>query len=180
MTNQVLFTPFPQLVTNRINLRCAGFDDVDTIAILRANKQNAKYLQRGTVVDVEATRQWLEKIIRFAKENTSVLWVIENKASAQVLGTICLWNFSKDKFTAEVGYELFPEFQGQGYMSEALQAVIAYGKQLRLHSIEAFTHQDNSMSLQLLKSNNFIWQAERKDEDVATNVIYTLALNSNL
>ena len=178
MNNQVLFSPFPVLVTERLKLRCADLEDVEIIANLRANKQNAKYLQRGTIVDVDATKQWLEKILRFAKENISILWVLEDKVSAQLLGTICLWNFSDDKFTAEVGYDLFPEFQGQGFMSEALQAVVAFGKQIRLHTIEAFTHQNNSSSLQLLKANNFLWQPERKDEDVPTNVIYTLALNS--
>ena len=180
MKNQVLFTPFPLLSTQRLTMRCAVLADVERIANLRANKENAKYLQRGTIVDIEATAQWLEKILRFAKENISVLWVIEDKVSAQLLGTICLWNFSEDKFTAEVGYELFPEFKSKGYMSEALKAVITFGKQIRLHTIEAFTHQNNAASLQLLKANNFVWQPERTDEDVPTNVIYTLTLNSEV
>lgn len=180
MTNLVSFSPFPELSTNFAKLRKPSLDDVEVLAVLRANKQNAKYLQRSTVVDLEATKQWLEKIIRFAAESVSILWVIEDQQTNEVLGTICLWNFSEDKFTAEVGYELFPNFQGKGYMSEALKAIIAYAKQIQLNCIEAFTHKENLPSLQLLKSHNFVWQQQRKDDDVETNVIYTLHLKSNI
>ena len=63
-----------------------------------------------------------------------------------------MWNFSSDRKTAELGYDLLPEFFNKGIMSEALQQVILFGQEtLKLNTIEAYTHQDNSNSIKLLE-----------------------------
>lgn len=67
-----------------------------------------------------------------------------------------MWNFSKNKKTAEVGYDLDPEFQSKGIMSESLKMIIDFGlKKLKLDKIEAFTHAENESSKKLLEKNGF-------------------------
>jgi ribosomal-protein-alanine N-acetyltransferase len=57
---------------------------------------------------------------------------------------------------AEIGYELFPDFQGKGIMQEATLKVIDFGIQhIGLNSIEAYTHCENQSSTRLLKKLNF-------------------------
>ncbi len=80
----------------------------------------------------------------------SISWGITTKESNILIGSICLWNFSEDKKTAEVGYDLDPEFQGKGIMSEALKAVLNFGfKRRGFDTIEAHTDYRNNPSEKL-------------------------------
>ena len=59
----------------------------------------------------------------------------------EIIVKICLWNFSKDYKTAEVGYNLNPNFQKKGIMSESLKSMVNFGFiELYKKRIEAFTH----------------------------------------
>ena len=58
---------------------------------------------------------------------------------------------------AEVGFELFPGFQGRGIMKETLLEVVAFGfKQLKLKTITALTDPGNQPSIKLLQRAGFI------------------------
>ena len=86
----------------------------------------------------------------------SITWGITTKESDVLIGSICLWNFSKDKKTAEVGYALDPEFQRRGIMSEALKAILDYGfNQRGFETIEAYTDYRNMSSKTLLKDMDY-------------------------
>ncbi|MGG2024900.1 GNAT family protein [Gottfriedia sp. S16(2024)] len=79
------------------------------------------------------------------------------KESDQLIGTICLWNFSVEQKKGEVGYELSPELQGKGIMQEAVKAVLAYGfNTLELQVIEGIVQSENQKSIQILERNKFI------------------------
>lgn len=74
----------------------------------------------------------------------------------KLIGTICLWNINQENYSAEIGYELHPEWQGKGIMKEALSKIIDYGFQkMKLKEIEAFTNPLNDSSTRLLEKNNF-------------------------
>lgn len=150
--------------------------DLSELALLRSNELNAKYLHRSTVYNEEATKQWLEKILNNLFNNISILWVIEDVNSNQVLGTICLWNFSEDYFVAELGYELFPKAQGKGIMFNAVKMVLQYARTCGISRVEAFTHRNNSSSIKLLEKHRFTLNPERRDPDVETNAIFELHL----
>ncbi|RLJ30734.1 acetyltransferase (GNAT) family protein [Chryseobacterium sp. 7] len=55
--------------------------------------------------------------------NQTVYLGISLKDQLNLIGTICLWNFSQDCKTTEVGYELLPEYHRQGIMCEALKVL---------------------------------------------------------
>lgn len=113
------------------------------------------------------------------KKGISIYWVLALKeAPTQCIGAISLWQFSEDKKTAEVGYDLHPKYQGKGYMSEALRAVLEFGfKSLDLNTIKAYTHIDNVPSKTLLEHHAFVL-TNQKDVDVPTNVVYSLSITS--
>lgn len=112
------------------------------------------------------------------ENNKSVSWGITYKSASEIIGTICLWNFSENNTIAEVGYNLSPEFQNKGIMSEALNCIIDFGfNELKLDSIEAFTHNKNEHSKKLLEKNGFHFMENRKDQDNTSNSIYELKNN---
>ena len=74
----------------------------------------------------------------------------------KLIGTICLFDFSEDHSKVEIGFELLPDFQGQGIMQEAASKVIHFGFQKPgLNSIIAFTHSANQASIRVLEKLKF-------------------------
>ena len=55
---------------------------------------------------METAQAHLQLISAELRNGKSVTWGITRKESNDLIGTICLWNFSADKKTAEVGYDL--------------------------------------------------------------------------
>ena len=93
------------------------------------------------------------------------------------MGTIGLWNISKEKNSAEIGYELIPAFQGKGIMQEVFPALVAFGfETMKLQTIEAYTTSDNEKSVKLLEKNNFILSGELENETarLTGTLIYSL------
>ena len=84
-------------------------------------------------------------------------WAIANRANGQLIGTGGFWRLIKPHFRAEIGYELAPEWWGQGVMTEALGAMLGFGfTRMGLHSVEAQIHPDNSGSRRVLEKLGFV------------------------
>ena len=172
---EINFTPFPVLTTERLILR--QLKDTDDIAIssLRSDDSVNKYIARSKQTNIDQAKAFIIKINDGIKQNKSIYWVVCLKDNPDLLGTICLWNFSKDKTYAELGYELNPSSQGKGLMDEALKCVLNYSfHTLGLHTIEAFTHKDNVGSTRMLVKNNFKHAPGRIDVDNTNNLIFYL------
>jgi RimJ/RimL family protein N-acetyltransferase len=59
--------------------------------------------------------------------------------------------------TAEIGYSVLPEFQGQGLATEMVAGIVQWAKsQPRLKQIEAETTVDNEASCRVLEKNGFV------------------------
>jgi [ribosomal protein S5]-alanine N-acetyltransferase len=103
----------------------------------------------------------------------SLYWIITEKEQSELIGTICLWKFSENIKSVEVGYKLMPQYQQKGTISEAIDAVINYSrKELNLFEIKAHTNFRNSASLQLLIKTGFVYLPDEKDAEYPENVIY--------
>ena len=159
------FTPFPVLKTERLTLRQLSVNDDKEIFALRSDKQVNKYLDRQPSNTIEDARNFIQKIAEIVKQNESIYWAITLTNNDKLVGTICLFNFSNENDQAEIGYELLPDFQGQGIMQEAISKVIAFGFDvLGLKTIEAYTHLENENSSRLLEKYNF-----KKQENIDGN-----------
>jgi len=151
------FTPFPQLSTERLLLRQLTPTDATAIFTLRSDERVNRYLDRPACRSLEEAAAFVEKITDGIAQGKSLYWVVCLREDPLPIGTICLWNFSQDHPTAEVGYELRPDFQGQAIMSEALGCVLAYALgTLGLHTVEAYTHPENAASEKLLRRHGFL------------------------
>ncbi len=169
------FTPFPTLQTERLILRKLNLNDYKQIFDLRTNKKVNKFITRNTPKNLTDAKGFIDMISNLVSKNEAVFWVIEHKNNSQLIGTIGLRHFEVDDNYAEVGYELDPNYQQKGFMSEALQTVLDFGyTKLKLKTIEAFTHKNNNASIALLKKHHFVFQPERRCKSVVTNRIWKL------
>lgn len=151
------FSPFPELTTARLRLRCINKSDAKEILVLRTNKDVLLFLGRDPMVSEKEAFTFIELVLDTLQKNEGILWAITHKDSDKLIGTIGFWRIIKDHHRAEVGYQLSPEEWGKGIMKEALLTVIDYGfKTIKLHSIEANIHPDNIASAALLNACGFI------------------------
>lgn len=169
------FTSLSNLSTTRLQLRPLKLSDENEIFVLRSNEIINQYISRKRLSDKEEALQFINKINDNFKKNETLYWAINLKENTHLIGTICLWNFTEDRKTAELGYELFPEFQGKGIMDEAVKKVIQTAFQkISVNTLEAFTHKNNIKSRALLLRNNFVRDDSRTDEGDKNNVIFVL------
>lgn len=171
-------SPYENLMTDRLVLRQLVDEDVQQIAALRSNELVCRYLGRPILQHSSEAIAFIDRIKDGYANGTAYYWAICLKGAQELMGTICLWNFSAGNTVAEVGYELLPEHHGNGYMQEALAAVCMYGStSLRLSVIDAFTHRDNTPSKNLLERNGFVFCEGRADPDTEDNVVYTKSVS---
>ena len=165
------FTSFPILTTERLTLRQLLIDDQNDILALRSDTEINRYLDRQPSKTIDDATNFINKVNDNIKLNNSIYWAITLTTTKTFVGTICLFDFSDEKNSCEIGYELMTKFQGQGIMKEATQAVIDYAFQtLKIKQILAFTHSDNQNSTKLLTRFNFVKYVETDKENPALNV----------
>ena len=171
--NKLNFHPFPIIITERLSLRQLKEEDITSIFNLRSNPTINKYLDRAPMLTMEEATAFITKINKGIQNNQWIYWAITLKDTDKLMGTICLWNFSKEYTIADIGYELHPDFQGKGFMSEAIKTIIQYAsEELPLEVIEAYTHRENKNSSNLLLKNNFGLNSKRVDEDNEYHIVF--------
>ena len=173
MTNP--FEVFPSIDTPRLFLRELKTKDAEQVLFLRSDKEVNKFIKRQTPTKIQDAIDFIHKIQLGYRKRETINWVICLKDKPQMIGSICLWNYSLDRKTAEVGYDLNPSFQNQGIMTEALQAVLNFGfDTLQFDRIKAFTHYANENSKSLLTKNAFTLVEGEKDTGNEDNIIFSI------
>ena len=163
------------LHTSRLLLRPLKETDEDFIYSLRSNEQVNKFIDRDPAKNIEDARAFIKKINDGIAENKSYYWGIVLNETVTMIGTVCFWNLSADRKSAEIGYELHPDHQGKGYMHEAMKEVIAFAFRSGFTCLEAYTHKDNLGSSKLLLKHGFVHDEKRKDPENPSSMIFSLA-----
>lgn len=158
------FTPFPELETERLLLRNLTNDDVQDIFEIRGNPATMQYIPHPVAKYLDEAQMVIDKITGFTASNEKLNWAMIEKASGKLIGIIGYPRFNMDSYRAEVGYVLNKEYERKGFTQEALSAVLGYGfEQMGLHSIEAVIRAENIASMKLIEKLNFTKNGRFKD-----------------
>jgi ribosomal-protein-alanine N-acetyltransferase len=91
-------------------------------------------------------------------------WVLLRKADGEPIGTCGYHRWSRQHRKAEIGYDLGPPWQRQGYMGEALGAMLRHGfGPMGLHRVEAMVAVANERSAGLLRRLGFAREGLLRD-----------------
>lgn len=91
----------------------------------------------------------------------STLWTIISKADNKMVGDICIIGEPNAEGEIEIGYGTYSEFQGKGFMTEAVKCIIYWAKtEPGINSIVASTLKTNIASFTILQKNKFIKTGE--------------------
>jgi ribosomal-protein-alanine N-acetyltransferase len=160
------FSPFTEIITERLLLRRPVSEDAETFFFLRSDEEVMKYIDRPRAASIQDAKEFLEVMNKGLESNESVCWAITFKNDpGKVIGYIGYWRIKKEHYRAEIGYALHPAFWKKGITREAILAVIDYGfNKMNLHSIEADINADNIASAAILESTGFIKEAHFKED----------------
>ncbi len=85
------------------------------------------------------------------------IWTVIAKAQNQMVADLCFKGGPNERGEIEIGYGTYDAFQGQGYMTEAVQAIATWAfAQPGVAVILAETNLDNIASQRILEKNKFI------------------------
>lgn len=158
---EVNFSPFPELITDRLILKSLTLADAEKILQLRSDPEVMKFINRPLTANITEAEDWVRLVLSNQQANNGITWGIFLKGQPlENIGNIGLWRIEKENYRAEVGYMMDPMHQGKGMMLEALKRVILYGfNDLGVHSIEAQIHPENIRSSKLLEKTGFTKEA---------------------
>lgn len=146
---------FPILHTQRLDLIEIRQEHLSDIFKLFGDENVTRYynlLPFQTEQDGQKLVDWFSS--RF-HEGLGIRWGIALKGNPHIIGTIGFNNYTKHH-RANVGYDLQTAYWNNGYVTEALQAVIAYGfNVLEVNRIEAEVMQGNIASEKVLEKLGF-------------------------
>lgn len=178
------FLPFQNLESERLLLRQITPNDVKEIFELRSNSETMKYIPRPLVTSIDEAMSHIKMIQDKIESNEGINWAITLKNNPKMIGIIGHYKIRWEHFRSEIGYMLLPEYQGKGFITEAIQLIIKYGfNEMRMHSLEAIIHPDNNASAIVLEKNNFVKEAhilqnEFYDGKFLDTVIYSILNNA--
>ena len=142
-----MFSSLPALETERLILRPLRMQDAKDLYAYASDPAVSRHVLWDTHRSIRDSRQFLRSAIRQYRKGLPGSFGIELKASGRMIGTIGFMWVNIDHKSAEVGYSLSRNYWNQGFMTEALRAVIAFGfDELHLNRIEAQFETDNPAS----------------------------------
>jgi ribosomal-protein-alanine N-acetyltransferase len=142
--------PPKTLKTERLRLRKAKLADAEAIFRQYAqDREVTRYVSWRAHADLEETREYVRMCLLAWDVGKAFHWVIERNEDKQVLGMM-IARMAEEKL--ELGYVLARAYWGQGYMTEALKALIVWGlKQKEIYRIWAVCDVDNLASARVME-----------------------------
>ena len=142
------------LWTEKLYLRELNWPDAVDIHRLNSLPEVAQFNTIGIPKSLEVTRALIRPVIEDRRRSVRRRygWVILSRNGASFLGEVGM-SLGLTKFkSAEIYYSLLPQYWGQGYATEAVRGMLAFGfGPLRLHRIEAGVATENSSSIRVLE-----------------------------
>jgi [ribosomal protein S5]-alanine N-acetyltransferase len=147
----------PRIVTSRLVLRLVRGDDLP--ALLKANGDPlvTRYLPYETWAGPEEAVAWYGRTQDRFSRGEALQFVLERLADGEVIGSALLFHFDEGAATGEVGYLLAREHWGQGYMLEAIEALVPFARDtLGLRELQAVIETANVASSKLVARLGFL------------------------
>jgi Acetyltransferases, including N-acetylases of ribosomal proteins len=151
------FHKFPVIVTERLVLRQLGIHDAMQIYKLRSDLKVNELTGRNISPSLEEAKEHITKVNNLINNSECIQWGICLKETDTIIGTICFWNFDMNDEIVEIGYELLPEYHGNGIMTESMRHIIRFGfEKMNIKIVTAFPSANNKSSVALLVKFGFI------------------------
>ena len=145
---------FPVLHTNRLLLRETADADIAGYTELVSDEDTLAYVLDSSPIATEKLPAKLHRNREQSLEGEHYYWSIQVPDSAWFVGFIALHDAKSGK--PALSYAIMPSWRRRGIASEAICAVTDFAKEeLGSSTVIARTHEENSASIELLRSLSF-------------------------
>lgn len=174
--------PDDALVTDRLILREWRDSDLEPFARMNADPVVMEYLPR--VLNMDDSRKLMKRFMRHFKKHGYGLYALESRETNDLVGFTGLNQVDFEAhFTpaTEIAWRLDYAYWGQGYATEAANAVLNYASRaLKLKEIVSFTVHDNVRSISVMEKigmtrdpdGDFDYPCLRKGHPLGRFVLY--------
>jgi RimJ/RimL family protein N-acetyltransferase len=147
----------PTIPASRVRLRPLADSDVPALFAVFSDEQVMRYWSTLPMRDIAEARALLDDIRAGFQQRSLFQWGVARVGDDRVVGTCTLFNLDSRNRRAEIGYALARDCWGQGLMSEALGALIAYAfGPLDLLRLEADVDPRNGPSIRIVEKLGFV------------------------
>ncbi|MEO0313256.1 MAG: hypothetical protein RL140_486 [Actinomycetota bacterium] len=156
------------LETKRLILRPLEHGDVDDILPYHSDPESVRYIpwnvrDRAFVID------WLTRAVNYSSfkpAEPGLLLALVEKASGRVIGQLNSKWIDEPNNTADIGYISHPDYRGQGFVNEALAALISHLFEVeKVHRIVADIDVRNADSVRVVERLGFRREATFVEND---------------
>ena len=144
------------LTTPRLRLRWVTANDAQGLLAIFSDLEVTRYWSSGPWTGIEQARESIEQALADYANGTAARFAIELAEQPGMIGQVSLHKFVDASRRCEVGYALARPYWAQGYIGEALRAVLDYAfRELELNRVEADIDPDNVASARVLERLGF-------------------------
>ena len=135
------------LTTQRLVLR--PFREGDAEPMFRnwmSDEDVARYCRWYRHKDLKSSQWLLQQYLKEAADGFHYRWCVNEKGREEAIGCVEVVGLREHKTCAEIGYVIAKRFWNQGYMTEAVAAIIRELFRSGFHKVLARHHADNPAS----------------------------------
>ena len=158
-TQRKYLTGTPRTTTNRLLLREIKISDAEEIySCWMQDREVSRYMWWKASSNIEETRSFVNFELEQIKNEKWYRWIIELKETGRIIGTCMIFFNEEDKEKHwDISYNLGREFWGNGYVTEAMKAVMNFGESiLGIRECVTYYAKVNTNSAKVLHKLGFI------------------------
>lgn len=155
------------LETERLILRrFVKSDAQDVFNNWASDPEVTKYLGWPPHSDISVTRKFMRKRLRAYARKDYYSWAIALKETGRVIGTIAANRHNDATASVTIGYVIGKAWWNQGYMTEALRAVIKFFfEECGMNRVEAMHDPRNPGSGRVMQKAGMIYEGTLRQAD---------------
>ncbi len=173
---------FPELKTDRLILRPFVASDAAELYAIHSDVEAMRWFGSNPAQTLEDAEKILQFFMALPQQAVpGMRWAIVRQADLQLIGSCGFFKWDRAWHNCQIGYELSRDAWQQGYMQEALAAMLTWlFANVRLNRIEARVHPLNSASLKLLGKLGFVVEGTQREAGYWHDQYHSLVLLSLL
>ncbi len=152
---------FHEIETDRLLLKNISYEDREFILNQFSNDNINRYLFDAEPLKTLTEADELINYYLQPEPRAQHRWILTLKSDSTKIGTCGFHCWDTVIDCVDVGYDLQPEYQGQGFMSEALCAILDFAKnEMKVSRVNAHIYIDNIESIRLAERFGFTFHGE--------------------
>ncbi|MBN1967267.1 MAG: GNAT family N-acetyltransferase [Anaerolineae bacterium] len=163
----VVYTTFPVLESERLRLRQQRTEDAPDLFAVFGDPEVVRHTDMRPIPDVATARRLIDGANHQYAERRVVRWAVALRHTDALIGACACLGFDERRASTEIGYDLARAYWNQGYMTEALRAVLAWCfETVGVNRVQAMTLPWNVASMRVLHKLGF------REEGILREYVY--------